>query len=70
MTLERAAQRVAGLRRLAADSMTTWMSILHFPDLPFVPDPVRGRSFAVVLGAFSGSEAKGRELLSALRGDR
>jgi hypothetical protein len=49
------------------DTMTSWTALLHFPDLPFVPEPVRGRSFAVVLGAFTGSEAEGRELLSELR---
>jgi FAD binding domain len=50
------------------DAMTMWCSILHFPDLPFVPEPVRGGSFAVVMGAFTGSEAAGRELLADLRG--
>jgi FAD/FMN-containing dehydrogenase len=51
------------------ETMTTWMSLLHFPDLPFVPEPVRGRSFAIVLGAFTGSEPEGRELLSRLRAE-
>jgi len=49
------------------ETMTTWCSIMHFPDLPFVPEPVRGGSFVVVLGAFTGSEAAGRELLAGLR---
>ena len=32
-----------------------------------MPEPVRGRSFAVVMAAFLGSEADGRELLRPLR---
>ena len=50
------------------DTMTTWCSILHFPDLPFVPEPVRGGSFTVVMGAYTGSEVAGSELLADLRG--
>lgn len=49
------------------ETMTTWMTLLHFPDLPLVPEAMRGHSFAVVLGVFSGSEAQGCELLSGLR---
>ena len=45
----------------------TWASLLQFPDLPFVPEAVRGGSFAVVMGAFLGDEAEGRELLRGVR---
>lgn len=49
------------------DELMTWASLLQFPDLPFVPEPVRGGSFAVVLGAYLGTEADGRELLRGVR---
>jgi hypothetical protein len=45
----------------------SWASLLQFPDAPFVPETVRGGSFAVVYGAFLGSEAKGRSLLRPVR---
>jgi FAD binding domain len=48
------------------DEITSWVSVLHFPPLPELPDAVRGRSFAVVMAAFLGSEADGRELLRPL----
>jgi FAD binding domain len=49
------------------DELMTWASLLQFPDLPFVPETVSGGSFAVVYGAFLGSEAEGRELLRPVR---
>jgi hypothetical protein len=49
------------------DELMTWASLLHFPDLPFVPEPVRGGSFAVVYGVLLGEEREGRELLRAVR---
>jgi hypothetical protein len=41
--------------------------VLHVPDLPFVPAPMRGQSFAAVSGALLGSEATGVELLEQVR---
>jgi FAD/FMN-containing dehydrogenase len=49
------------------DELMTWASLLQFPDAPFVPEPVRGGSFAVIYGAFLGSEAEGRALLRPVR---
>jgi FAD/FMN-containing dehydrogenase len=49
------------------DELTSWASLLQFPDAPFVPEPVRGGSFAVVYGAFLGGEAEGRALLRPVR---
>jgi hypothetical protein len=48
--------------------ITSWASVLHFPPLPELPEPVRGRSFMVVMAASLGTEADGRELLRPLRG--
>ena len=47
------------------DEMMSWASLLQFPDAPFVPEPVRGGSFAVVYGAFLGSEAGGPRAASS-----
>ncbi|HUE25749.1 MAG TPA: FAD-binding protein, partial [Solirubrobacteraceae bacterium] len=49
------------------DTMTSWGALMHLPDLPFVPEPLRGGSFAAVLAAFLGDEANGRKLLSPVR---
>ena len=67
---ERGVEVVQGwneLMPLLPDEITTWASVMHFPDLPFVPEPVRGGSFAVILAAFQGSEADGRALLDPIR---
>jgi FAD/FMN-containing dehydrogenase len=49
------------------DEMMSWASLLQFPDAPFVPEPVRGGSFAVVYGAYLGSESDGRALVRPVR---
>jgi FAD/FMN-containing dehydrogenase len=49
------------------EEITSWACVLHFPPLPELPDEVRGRSFMVVMAAFLGSEADGRDLLRPLR---
>jgi FAD/FMN-containing dehydrogenase len=49
------------------DELMTWATILHLPDLPEVPEPVRGGSFVVVMGAYLGSEDDGRALLAPMR---
>ena len=49
------------------DELMSWASVIHFPPLPDVPPSVRGRSVAVVMAAFLGDEADGRELLAPLR---
>ena len=49
------------------DELMSWASLLHFPPIPDVPAFARGRSFAVVMAAFLGSEAEGRELIRPLR---
>lgn len=45
----------------------SWASLFHFPDLPEMPDEVRGRSLAIVMAAFLGGEADGRRLLRPVR---
>jgi hypothetical protein len=52
----------------APDELMSWAALLHLPDLPFVPEPLRGGSFAAVWGAFLGDEVTGRSLFSPVRG--
>ncbi len=49
------------------DELMSWASIIHFPPIPDVPAYARGRSFAIVMAAYLGTEAKGRDLLRPLR---
>ena len=49
------------------DEFMSWASLLHFPPIPDVPAFARGRSFAIVMAAFLGTEAEGRSLLAPLR---
>jgi hypothetical protein len=53
--------------RTVPDELTSLLRVLQYPPLPVIPARVRGRSFAVVEGAFLGSEADGDELLAPLR---
>jgi FAD/FMN-containing dehydrogenase len=49
------------------DEMTSVGRILQFPPIPEIPEPVRGRSFAVVQAIWLGDEAVGAKLLEPLR---
>ena len=49
------------------EELMTWANILHFPPLPEIPEPFRGGSYAIVMGAYLGEEREGRELLRRLR---
>ena len=67
---ERAAEVLHAWRELLPtfpEELMTWANILHLPPAPFVPEFARGQSFTVVMGAFLGEEAEGRELLRAIR---
>ncbi len=61
------------LRRWAAwapgapEEVTTSFRILHLPPLPDIPEPLRGRSLAVIDGAVLGTDVHGRELIGDLR---
>jgi len=67
---ERASEVLHTWRKLLPtfpDELMTWANILHFPPPPDVPEPFGGRSFVIVMGAFLGEEAEGRDLLRRLR---
>jgi FAD binding domain-containing protein len=49
------------------DEVTSVGRILRLPPLPEVPEPLRGRAFALVEAAFMGDAGTGSELLGSLR---
>jgi hypothetical protein len=49
------------------EDVTSVGRVLQVPDLPQVPDIVRGKSFALVEAAYLGDEATGAELMAPLR---
>jgi FAD binding domain/Berberine and berberine like len=51
----------------APDEVTTSARIMQFPPIPDVPEPLRGRSFVTIDGAFLGSQADGAALFQPLR---
>ena len=50
------------------DETTSVGRILQLPPIEAIPEPVRGKSFAVIEVIHCGSEAEGRELVAPLRG--
>ena len=51
----------------APDEVTSVGRLLQFPPFEEVPEPVRGRSFALLEAVFLGGRAEGEELLAPLR---
>jgi len=49
------------------DELMTWAAILHFPPDPALPDALRGQSFTVVWGVFTGTVEEGRRLMAPIR---
>jgi FAD/FMN-containing dehydrogenase len=49
------------------DEVTSIGRLMRFPPLPEVPEPMRGRGFAMVEAAYLGDEAAGAELTGPLR---
>ncbi|GAA1978666.1 FAD-binding oxidoreductase [Amycolatopsis minnesotensis] len=61
---------LAGWHRWAADlpeEMTAAVAMLPFPDLPMVPEPLRGKHIAQVQIAYTGSAEDGERLLGPVR---
>jgi FAD/FMN-containing dehydrogenase len=68
--MERAGDVLQTWRELVADAppaLTSLGRLLQFPPIPDVPEPFRGRAFALVEAAYDGLEAEGAELLQPLR---
>ena len=75
--VERAAEVLHAWREwveTVPDEVTSVGRVLNLPPIPDIPEPLRGRSFAVVEATFLTSEAEAAELLAPLRalgaGDR
>lgn len=51
----------------APDTVTTSYRVMHLPDVPELPEPLRGRSVVAVDGAVLGSDDEARALLAPLR---
>lgn len=47
----------------APDELTSSIAVMNFPPLPQLPEPLRGQTFAIVRGCYSGSTAEGEALL-------
>ncbi len=57
----------AGYLESADPRVTTSAVILRMPDLPFIPEPVRGRTLLTLRFAFTGDAATGEKLVAPLR---
>jgi hypothetical protein len=67
---EDAGRVLRAFRDLALDApreLTLWAHLYHFPPLPDLPEPVRGRSFVSVAATYLGSAAEAERLLRPLR---
>jgi FAD/FMN-containing dehydrogenase len=64
---ERVISRWAEWTREAPDEVTSMARILAVPDLPQVPELLRGRNVAIVNAAYLGDEADGARVLAPLR---
>lgn len=53
--------------RTVPDTLASSVSVMVFPDVPFVPEHLRGRYTASVRVAYTGSAAEGAELVAPLR---
>jgi FAD/FMN-containing dehydrogenase len=53
--------------RSAPRELTLWSSLMHFPDVPFLPEPIRGRSFVTVASTFLGAVEEAERLLAPIR---
>ncbi|UGT54688.1 FAD-binding oxidoreductase [Nocardia asteroides] len=49
------------------DTLTSTVAVLTYPDIPPVPEPLRGRHIASIRIAFTGSAAEGERLVAPLR---
>jgi hypothetical protein len=53
--------------KTAPETVTSVGRVMNFPPIPEIPEPIRGKSFAVIEAVFQGEEAAGVELMAPLR---
>ncbi len=63
----RVAEAWAGWASRAPEEITSILRLVEAPDVPWLPEAVRGRSVLVIDGAVSADEATGAEILAPLR---
>lgn len=51
----------------APEELTTWASIMHLPDVPFIPEELRGLSLVLVLATYLGEAEEAERLLAPVR---
>ena len=51
----------------APDGLTCWATVMHFPNVADLPEPVRGKSFATVDATWLGPAAQAEALLAPIR---
>jgi hypothetical protein len=69
--VEQTAEVLAAFRTVTATApreLSVWFQVQHFPDVPFLPEEIRGRSFAAVAYTFLGAEATAQARLAPLAG--
>jgi len=67
--VERLPEVLAAFRTVTAHApreLTVWMQVQHFPDVPFLPEAIRGQSFAAVAYTFLGAEATAQMRMAPL----
>lgn len=57
----------SAMTRTAPDELTLWAWLLNLPDVPFVPEPLRGKWVVAVDSTFLGPAAEAEKLLAPLR---
>jgi len=57
----------AAVTREAPEELTAWAAVLHLPDAPVVPEPMRGVSLALLLATYLGDPADAERLLAPVR---
>ncbi|HZS57641.1 MAG TPA: BBE domain-containing protein, partial [Gemmatimonadaceae bacterium] len=66
--IEPALRTFLGWTRDLPDAMTSSLAVIPFPDVPAVPEPLRGRHVAHVRIAYVGDAGAGERLITPLRG--
>ena len=55
------------LALVAPRELTVWAHLCHYPPMPDIPEPIRGRSFVTVATTYLGSPTAAEALLATLR---
>jgi FAD/FMN-containing dehydrogenase len=67
--VEQLPEVLAAFRTVTATApreLTVWLQVQHFPDVPFLPEEIRGQSFAAVAFTFLGAEATAQARMAPL----